>query len=62
MPRSHILDYRNLDYQGPERRFNQRRSESDYSQSIHLNPLVRDRRKTNGRRQGDQRRWPGFEI
>ena len=56
------LDYRDLAYDGPERRLNQRRSASDYSQSIHLNPLVRDRRKAAGRRKNDSPRWPGFEI
>ena len=62
MPRSNVLDYRSLDYQGPERRHSSRRTETSYSQSIHLNPMIRDRRKSNGRRQGDQHRWPGFEI
>lgn len=59
---SNILDYRDLDYDGPDRRLDQRRTSTDYSQSIHLNPSVRDRRKTQGRRKGDEPRWPGFEI
>jgi|GEM_PF-4221303 len=57
-----VLDYRNLAYDGPERRLDQRRQSNEYSQSIKLNPLVRDRRKSAGRRKDDQVRWPGFEI
>ena len=59
---SDAQDNRGMAYDGAERRSNDRRTAAEYSHSIHLNPLIRDRRKVEGRREEDQRRWPGFEI